>query len=189
MARVKITDLGAGTATSGDEVPANRAGADAKLLVQDIAALFTTSAGDAAEGKIEIAIQSEMETGTSATLAITPGRQHFHPSACKFWVYWTGGSTTILADFNVDSIANTTTGDADITITTGFSDANWAGLVCSNDSSTDGWDANSIQSCGFNARAAGTAGVLCGFIIDGNTAAATLNDPDQWQAAGFGDHA
>lgn len=189
MARIKITDLGAGTATTGDEVPANRAGADAKLLVQDIAALFTTSAGDAAEGKIEIAVQSEMEAGSSTTLAVTPGRQHFHESACKFWVYWTGGSTTILLDYNVDSIANTGTGDADITITTDFSSANWAGLVCTNDATTTGWDAATIQSAGFNARAAGTAGVLCGTMDDGNTAVGQLTNPQQWQAAGFGDHA
>jgi hypothetical protein len=147
------------------------------------------AASDTVAGKIEIAIQSEMETGTSTTLAVVPGRQHFHESACKFWVYWTGASTSILRDYNVDSIANTGTGDADITLTTAFSDANWCGLVCTNETGTDGWDANSIQSAGFNARAAGTAGVLCGFIIDGNTAAAALTDPDQYQACGYGDHA
>jgi hypothetical protein len=185
------TEIGAATAqtaATGDEIAANRAGADAKLLVEDVA-LTLAAASDTVAGKIEIAIQSEMETGTSTTLAITPGRQHFHDSACKFWVYWTGGTTTILRDYNVDSIANTTTGDADITITTDFSDANWCGLVCTNDATTTGWDAATIQSCGFNARAAGTAGVLCGTIDDGNTAAASLTDPDQWQACGYGDHA
>jgi hypothetical protein len=188
MADTKITNLASQTAASGDEVPANRAGADCKLLVQDIAATLI-AASDTAAGKIEIAIQSEMETGTDTARAVVPGRQHFHDSACKFWVYWTGGSTTILRDYNVDSIANTTTGDADITITTDFSDANWCGLVCTNETGTDGWDANSIESCGFNARAAGTAGVLCGTMQDGATAAGQLTDPDQWQACGYGDHA
>lgn len=135
------------------------------------------------------ATQAEQETGSSTAVFVSPGRQHFHVSAAKFWVYWTGASTTILKSYNMDSIANTGTGDADGTITTDFSDANWAGFVCTNDAGTDGWDADSIQSCGFNARAAGTFGVLCGFIIDGGTAAAALTNPDQWQAIGFGDHA
>jgi hypothetical protein len=188
MADTEIGDATPQTAATGDEIAANRAGADAKLLVEDVA-LLLAAASDTVAGKIEIAIQSEMETGTSTTLAVVPGRQHFHDSACKFWVYWTGASTTILRDYNVDSIANTTTGDADITLTTAFSDANWCGLVCTNETGTDGWDANSIESCGFNARAAGTAGVLCGTMQDGATAAGQLTDPDQWQACGYGDHA
>jgi hypothetical protein len=188
MADTKITNLGALTAATGDEVPANRAGADGKLLVEDIAATLI-AASDTAAGKIEIAIQSEMETGTDTTLAVVPGRQHFHDSACKFWVYWTGNSTTILRDYNVDSVANTTTGDADVTITTDFSDANWAGFVCTNDATATGWDADSIQSCGFNARAAGTFGVLCGLMIDGGTAVGNTTNPQQWNAMGFGDHA
>jgi hypothetical protein len=188
MADTEIGSAAALTATAGDEIPASRAGADGKLLVEDVALLLAASS-DTVAGKIEIAIQSEMETGSSTTLVVTPGRQHFHESACKFWVYWTGASTTILRDYNVDSIANTTTGDADITITTDFSDANWCGMVSVNETGTDGWDANSIESCGFNARAAGTAGVLCGSMVDGNNAAGNLTDPDQWQACGFGDHA
>jgi hypothetical protein len=188
MADTEIGDADALTAASGDEIAANRAGADAKLQVQDVA-LLLAAASDTAAGKIEIAIQSEMETGTDTTRVVVPGRQHFHESACKFWVYWTGASTTILRDYNVDSVANTTTGDADITITTDFSDANWAGMVSVNESGADGWDANSIMSCGFNARAAGTAGVLCGTMQDGATAAGALSDPEQWQACGYGDHA
>jgi hypothetical protein len=188
MPDTEIGDADALTATAGDEIAANRAGADAKLLVEDVA-LTLAAASDTVAGKIEIAIQSEMETGSSTTLAVVPGRQHFHDSACKFWVYWTGNSTSILRDYNVDTIANTGTGDADITLTTAFSDANWCGLVCVNETDTEGWDANSIMSCGFNARAAGTAGVLCGTMQDGATAAGQTAHPAQWQACGYGDHA
>ena len=39
----KITDLTAATAAAGDEIPANRAGSDKKLLAQDIAALGPNS--------------------------------------------------------------------------------------------------------------------------------------------------
>jgi hypothetical protein len=85
------------------------------------------------------------------------------------------------------SIADTAVGDADGTIATDFSGANWCGVVTTLETGTDGWDADSIQSSGFNARAAGTFGVLCGFIIDGGTAAASLTDPVEWHVIGFGD--
>jgi hypothetical protein len=135
------------------------------------------------------AAQSDQETATSTTTYVSPGRQHFHPSAAKFWVYWTGNSTTILSSYNMTSIANTTTGDADGTIGTDFSDANWAGFVSTSDSTATGWDADSIQSSGFNAKAAGTFGVLCGVMVDGGTAAGNTTNPQQWQVVGFGDHA
>jgi hypothetical protein len=190
MADTKISDLTAVASVAGsNEIAVNEAGTSKKASLTQVAAFTSPAASDTVAGLIEIAIQSEQETATDTVRAVTPGRQHFHPSAAKFWVYWTGASTTILLDYNVDSIANTGTGDADGTITTDFSGASWAGFVCTNDAGTDGWDADSIQSCGFNARAAGTFGVLCGFIIDGGTAAAALTNPDQWQVVGFGDHA
>ena len=155
--------------------------------------VFTTArvpaASDTEAGTIELAVQSEMETGTDTTRAVVPGRQHFHPSAAKFWVQWTGNSTTILSSYNMTSIADTAVGDADGTIATDFSGVNWCGQVTTLDSTANGWDANSIQSSGLNARAAGTFGVLCGFIIDGGTAVAGLVDPVSWNVAGFGDQA
>lgn len=158
-----------------------------KTIVQANNTMTLTAASDTVSGVIELAIQSEMEAGTDAVRAVTPAIQQHHPSAAKFWVRWTGGSTTILADYNVDSVANTGTGDADITITTDFSADTWCGVVTTLDGGTDGWDADSIQSAGFNAIAVGTAGVLCGFIIDGGTAAAGLTNPDSYHVIGFGD--
>lgn len=188
MASSKVSGLTAvAAAADAQELPCNDGGTSKKVTVAQLATHIAPAASDTAAGKIEIAIQSEMETGTDTTRAVVPGRQQFHPSAAKFWVYWTGNSTTMLASYNMDNIANTGTGDADGTITTDFSSANWAGFVTTNDAGTDGWDADSIQSAGFNARAAGTFGVLCGFIIDGGTAAASLTNPDQWQVVGFGD--
>jgi hypothetical protein len=134
------------------------------------------------------AAQADQETATSTTTYVSPGRQHFHPSAAKFWVNWTGNSTTIRVSYNMTSIADTAVGDADGTIGTDFSGADWAGTCSTLETGTDGWDADSVQSSGFNARAAGTFGVLCGVIIDGGTAAASLTDPDQWCVTGHGDH-
>lgn len=147
----------------------------------------TVDATHSGSAHITAAAQADQETATSNTVAVTPGVQQFHPSAAKFWVRWTGASTTILVSYNMTSIANTGTGDADGTIATDFSGANWCGMVTTQDAGTDGWDADSIQSSGFNAMAAGTFGVLCGFIIDGGTAAAALTNPDQWMVLGFGD--
>ena len=218
MADTKISALTAASAVAdGNEFAINEAGSSRKASALQIAnyvrdELFAgltgvvrsdagalsadadvtdlvAAASDTAAGKIEIAVQSEQETGTDNTRAVTPGRQHFHPSACKFWVRWTANSTTILASYNMTSIADTAVGDADGTIGTDFSGADWCGIVTTQDATANGWDADSIQSCGFNAMAAGTFGVLAGIMIDGGTAAGNLIDPQQWMALGFGDHA
>jgi len=188
MADTKISALtAAGSVAGANEFAINEAGTSKKVTATQIAAFASPAASDTVAGVAEIATQAEQETGTDTGRIVCPGRQHFHASAAKFWVYWTANSTTILASYNIDSIADTTVGDADGTITNDFSSANWAGFVQTSDASANGWDADSIQSSGFNARAAGTFGVLCGFIIDGGTAVAALVDPQQWQAVGFGD--
>lgn len=149
---------------------------------------IVTAASDTDSGKIEIAIQSEQETGTDVLRAVTPGRQQYHPSAAKFWVKWTANSTTILVSYNMTSIADTAVGDADGTIATDFSGADWCGLVTTFDT-TNGWDAEECQGSGLNAQAAGTFGVLCSTITDGGTAVCSLTDPDTWHVIGYGDHA
>jgi hypothetical protein len=145
----------------------------------------TVIAAVAGGDKIPIADISDL----TATYHVTPtllstfvGTASFAP---KFWVYWTANSTTILASYNMTSIADTAVGDADGTIATDFSSANWAGFVSTNDT-TVAWDGANTQGSGFNARAAGTFGVLCSTITDGGTAVASLTDPDQWQVVGFG---
>jgi hypothetical protein len=192
MADTKITDLDENTAPVSTDLmvivddPAGTP-ASQKLTLANLTTLVAPAASDTVAGKIEIAIQSEQETGTDTTRAVTPGRQHYHPSAAKFWVAWTGNSETILASYNVASVTDTTVGDAEGTIATDFSGAAWCGVVTTLETGTDGWDSNSIQSSGFNARAAGSFGVLCGVMVDGGTAAGNLTDPDEWHVLGFGD--
>jgi len=138
-------------------------------------------------GRIEFKTTSDGAASATERLRITStGRlRSTTGQVAHFWVYWTGNSTTILASHNVDSVANTGTGDADITITTDFSSANWAGFVSINDA-TGAWDATFTAGCGFNARAAGSCGVLCSVMQDGGTAAAAFMNPEQWQVVGFG---
>lgn len=158
-----------------------------KRITVDNLLLATPAASDTVPGIIEIAIQSEQETATDVVRAVTPGRQHFHPSAAKFWVKWTANSTTILASYNVASIADTAVGDADVTIATDFSSAEYVAFV--EGIETSGFSTSTIYSAGINSMAAGVLGCMFGNMIDGGTAAGGLFDPDQWTAIGFGDHA
>lgn len=78
--------------------------------------VFTTGnypqAGDTQEGLIETATQAEMEAGTSTTVAVTPGRQHFHPSAAKAWINFDGtGTIAIRSSYNFLTITDLGTGD------------------------------------------------------------------------------
>jgi hypothetical protein len=192
VADTKITGLTAIAAiASGDLVPVvdDPAGTPVtkKATVDQLQTFIAPAASDTAAGRIEIADQSEMEAGSDTGRAVTPGRQHFHPSAAKFWVKATANSTTVVVSYNMTSWADTGVGDADGTIATDFSGADWCGMVSIIDA-TLAWDATFTEGYGFNAHAAGTFGVLCGKMQDGGTAAATVEDPDSWHVAGFGDH-
>lgn len=138
-------------------------------------------------GRIILGATADGATFPSSSLTIfNTGRTVSSVGAIPhFWVYWTANSTTILASYNMTSIADTGVGDADGTIGVDFSSVNWAGFVTTNDA-TNGWDAEEVQSSGFNARAAGTFGVLCSTITDGGTAVTSLTDPEQWQVMGMG---
>lgn len=187
MADTQISGLTAVSSVAGaNEFGVNEAGASKKASATQIATFASPTSSDTVPGVIEIAVQSEMETGSDTTRVVVAGRQHFHASAAKFWVKATGNSTTITASYNMTSWANTGAGDADGTIATDFSSGNWVGCVSILDS-TSAWDATFTEFCGFDAHAAGTFGVLCAKMQDGNTAAASLEHPDSWMVVGYGD--
>ena len=102
------------------------------------AALSVSSATDTTEGIVELATQAEQEAGTDATRAVTPGRQHFHPSAAKAWVNWNypAGTATILASHGVSSLTDVATGRVLINFATAFSSANYGYASCGRSSST-----------------------------------------------------
>lgn len=187
MADTPISGATAVASVAGtNEFMLNEAGTEKKASATQIATFVSPASSDTVAGLIEIAVQSEQETGTDNTRVVTPGRQQYHPSAAKFWVKWTGGSTTIVVSYNMTSIANTAVGDNDGTIATDFSGADWCGIVRTFDSA-NGWDAQECENSGLNAQAAGTFGVLCSVITDGTTAATVLTDPNSWHVVGFGD--
>lgn len=69
------------------------------------------------------ATQAAQETGSSLVAAVTPGRQQFHPSACKGWVLANFGAT-VSASYNVTSVTDNGTGTATVNWATDFSSAN-----------------------------------------------------------------
>lgn len=86
------------------------------------------AAADATAGVIETATQAEQETGTSVAVAVTPGRQHYHPSALKAWASVTvaAGTPTLQAGYNVASVTDHNPGDISFNFSTAFSSANFA---------------------------------------------------------------
>jgi hypothetical protein len=75
---------------------------------------------------LPVATQTEQEAGTSLVKAVTPGMQHYHPSAVKCWGKANGAGTTLSASYNVTSISDTGTGRLGVNIATDFSSADYA---------------------------------------------------------------
>lgn len=84
----------------------------------------------ATAGGAVVATQANMETGTATNLLVSVGRQKFHPGHPKAWVVFNGSGTPApTASFNVTSITDNGTGDYTINLTTGFSGAEYAGVL------------------------------------------------------------
>ena len=132
---------------------------------------------------LPVATQADMEAGASLVLTVTPGRQHNHPSASKFWVKAAVNGTAD-ASYNVTSITDGGTGLMTVNIGTDFSSANWAyaygieNLDASIDAAADGLYA----MLGLAGQAAGTLAMIA--KLEAGTAAA---DPTKWCVVGFGD--
>jgi len=125
------------------------------------------------------ASQAEMEAVSSNVVAVTPANLKWHPAAAKFWVKFTGNSTTILASYNVTSITDGTT-QATITLATAFSSANWCCVTnceCS---------AATVAAWRGSATFTQTASTVIVFAVDA-TATQLLADPTSWHVAGYGD--
>jgi len=140
------------------------------------------AASDSATGVLEIAVQSEMETGTDTTLAVTPGRQHFHPSAAKCWVSSTQSSTTIQQSYNVASVADTGAGISTVTIANDFGAATYCVVVGAEHNSASGTTQTyNIDNSG---RAVGTY-IIQSWQVDGTE---ILVDPSaSWFSVAYGD--
>lgn len=83
------------------------------------------AASDTYAGRIEVAVQSEMEAATSTTLAVTPGRLRYHPGAAKWWADW-DNTGAVAVSHNVTSVTDNGTGDWTVNLTNNYSSGNHA---------------------------------------------------------------
>jgi hypothetical protein len=125
------------------------------------------------------ALQSDMEAGTSSSKYVTPQGVNWHPGVAKFWVIFTGNTTTILSSWNVTSITDGTT-EATVTIAADFSSPNWPVFATATGTAST---AAAARLATARAIAAGTVVV---WAVDG-AATTALADPSQWCVCGFGD--
>lgn len=145
------------------------------------------AASDTVAGVIEYAIQSEQETGTSTVLAVTPGRQHFHPSASKCWVRYNSAGT-VAASYNTTSVTDTAAGNWTVNIATDFSTANYCGVV------NGGFDSDTLAGTAMScfgldvASAAGTFNIGMFRITDASAIARADPSVDEVHVSFFGDH-
>lgn len=89
--------------------------------------LLRRAASDTVAGIQENAVQSEMETGTSTTLNVTPGRQHFHIGHPKAGGNFDGSGTPAFraGDYGMGAITDGGTGVYTLALDTAFADTTY----------------------------------------------------------------
>ena len=151
----------AGVGTSGQVLTSNGAGA-----------LPTFQSG------VSAATQAEQEAGSLTTVYTSPGRQQYHPSACKYWMNLHGTDTfAINQSYNISSATDLGVGSYSYNITVAFSAATECIVV--NAFSNRG-DRNNV-TVGTYAWGTGTGQLTL------RNQAGTLVDYDNTCVAGFGD--
>jgi len=173
---IAIVNTGSGTVTVDGSGAETINGAATISLLADEAAILTcdgsvwiaaiahseiADASDTAAGKVEIAVQSEMETASSTTLCVTPGRQHYHPSAAKVWGYIdrSAGTPSLSSpSYNIDSVTDDGAGQTIVTIDTDFSTAVYAVCATLVANSTSFAHAHTLAAGSFKVRAVSDTG-------------------------------
>jgi hypothetical protein len=82
----------------------------------------------------DAATQAELEAASSTSTYTSPGRQQYHPTACKMWCSIEITGTLESPSYNVASVGDTGTGNRDINFTTAFSTdtfPSWAAFTVS----------------------------------------------------------
>ncbi len=119
-----LQQLGAAAKTIGDTVATNTTN-----IATNTAAIAANTAAI-----LPAATQANQETATSNAVAVTPGRQQYHPAHPKAWAYVTeaAGIYTLAVSFGVTSITKSSTGLVDVTLSTAFSSTSFAVIAMSN---------------------------------------------------------
>jgi hypothetical protein len=101
-----------------------------------LSGLLTNSTNDL---QVNAASKAQQETGSSTTVAVTPGRQHHHDSAVKAWVRFTGATGAITGTaYNVSSVSRSAAGTYVVNFTTAFADTNYVGIGSIEDIASNG---------------------------------------------------
>jgi hypothetical protein len=165
------TLIGRTTSTVGQNVKLDVAGAInvASVLINGTA--------------LTAATQAEQEAASSTTTYVSPGRQHFHPSAAKFWAHF-GVTGNLLAGYNVTSITDGGAGVATVVIATDFGTADYCVGV-----SIENLDAtiDSIADGQMAMIANGNQLADSVRVINKNDDGTAATDPATWNVWGFGD--
>jgi hypothetical protein len=137
-----------------------------------LSGLLTNSTNDL---QVNAASKAQQETGSSTTVAVTPGRQQNHDSASKAWAYaiQSGGTVTNSKTYNT-TIARTGSGTYTATFSTAFDSNTYACNILANKTGSIMFPAVTSQSTtvlGF------TVYIAPGF---------TASDPDSMMIACFG---
>ena len=148
-------------------------GASGKTLANGIAIgnaneiLTSGGAGVAPTFVDRAATQANQETATSTTQFVTPGRQQYHPSAVKAWVFFVGtGTISVAAGSNVTSLTDNGTGDYTVNLTTAFSSTNFSVAT------SGGSGSNTLTSVYIRGQTASTVRIQCAYVNG------SLYDPD-----------
>jgi hypothetical protein len=130
---VAIADGGTGAGTAADAFTA-----------------LKQAASDTATGAVELAVQAEMEAAASALLAVTPGRQHFHPGHPKAGGNFDGSGTPAFrtGDYGMGAITDNGAGLYTLALDTAFADTNYWVNSWVRDSDTDAEAFCSASSAG-----------------------------------------
>lgn len=135
------------------------------------------------------ASQAEMEAGTATDKYVTPQGMNWHPGVAKCWGKAVGAGTSLSANWNIASVADTGTGRLGWTIGTDFSSVNWAAVSSVQRVSTALTVANIDLGGGVFRNASQTAAVIESENYDETASTNVAQDPEFYYLAGFGDQA
>lgn len=137
------------------------------------------------------ATQAEQETGTAVDKIVTPGRQQYHPSACKCWgqASYSGGVPTLDVSYNMTSITDAGTGNLDVTIATDFSVDLYATLATSMNVAVGGGNLIEETSIESGSSTAGAITLRHYVATAAGDTTKAASDPINFNWAFFGDQA